>query len=154
MKLRSGTVADAEYFASLVASFRSDITIHADGAGAEEYLAAVSPQAERAYLESSRYSFIVAEDEGVPLGFIALRDTSHVFHLFVAREHQRKGVARRLWQEALTQVEKSAKPSHFTVNSSLGAVAVYRAFGFEPTGEVTSVHGISFLPMHLAVHRE
>ncbi len=154
MKLRSGTVADAEYIASLVASFRREITIHPDGVGAEEYLAAVSPQAERAYLESSRYSFIVAEDDGVPLGFIGLRDTSHVFHLFVAREHQRRGVARRLWQEAMTQVLKNANPSHFTVNSSLGAVAVYRAFGFEPTGEVMSVHGISFLPMHLAVHRE
>jgi GNAT superfamily N-acetyltransferase len=154
VKLRSGTVADAEYIASLVASFQREITIHPDGVGAEQYLAAVSLQAERAYLESSRYSFIVAEDEAVPLGFIALRDTSHVFHLFVAREHQRKGVARRLWREAMSQVLKKANPSHFTVNSSLGAVAAYQAFGFEPTGEVTTVHGISFLPMQLAVHRE
>jgi GNAT superfamily N-acetyltransferase len=154
VNLRPGTVADAEYIARLVASFQREVTTHPDGAGAEHYLAAVSPQAERAYLESDRYSFIVAEDEDVPLGFIALRDTSHVFHLFVAREHQRKGVARRLWQEAMTQVLKHANPSHFTVNSSLGAVAVYRAFGFEPTDEVTSVHGISFLPMQLTVPRE
>ena len=88
------------------------------------------------------------------LGFIALRDTSHVFHLFVAKEHQRKGVARLLWKEARERALKTGAPTHFTVNSSLGAVAVYRAFDFEPTGEVTSVHGISFLPMRLAVHRE
>ena len=34
-----------------------------------------------------------------------------------------------------------------TVNSSLGAVAVYQAFGFVPTGSTQQVHGISFLPM-------
>ena len=154
MKLRSGTAADAESIASLIASFQREITVHPDGEGAEQYFASVSPQAERGYLESSRYSVIVAENEGVMLGFIALRDVSHVFHMFVAREHQRKGVARCLWHEAKAEALKTGSPTQFTVNSSLGAVAVYRAFGFEPTGEVKSVHGISFLPMRLAVHRE
>lgn len=153
MQLRPGTIADAEYCASLIASFQREITIHPDGAGAEEYLAAVSLQAEKTYLTSSRYLFIVAEDGHGPSGFIALRDATHVFHLFVAREHQRQGVARRLWQEAMAQTLQSARTRHFTVNSSLGAVAAYRAFGFEPAGEVTSVHGISFLPMRLAVQR-
>jgi GNAT superfamily N-acetyltransferase len=154
MKLRSGTTADAESIASLIASFQREITIHPEGEGAEHYFASVSPRAERDYLASSRYSFLVAEDEGVLLGFIALRDVSHVFHMFVAREHQRKGVASRLWHEAKAQALRTGAPTHFTVNSSLGAVAVYRSFGFESTGEVASIHGISYVPMRLAVHRD
>lgn len=151
MQLRSGTANDAEAIAALIASFQPELTDNPDGAGAESYLASVSGQAERRYLESPRYTYIVAEREGAMLGFIALRDVSHVFHLFVARDYQRTGVARRLWREAKAQALKTSAPRQFTVNSSLRAVATYRAFGFEPAGEVVSVHGISFMPMRLHV---
>ena len=149
MQLRSGATADAEAIAALIASFQSELTDRPDGAGAELYLASVSSEAERSYLDSDRYSYIVAERDGAMVGFISLRDANHIFHLFVARQHQRKGVARRLWREARAQTAKALGPRHFTVNSSLLAVPVYRAFGFEPAGEVASVHGISFLPMRL-----
>lgn len=151
MKLRPGTPDDAAAIADLIASFQRELTDHPDGTGADQYLASVSAQAERAYLESNRYTYIVAEYEGNMPGFIALRDVSHVFHLFVAREHQRLGVARRLWLEAKAKAREVAAPKHFTVNSSLLAVPVYRSFGFEPAGEVASVHGISFLPMRLTI---
>jgi GNAT superfamily N-acetyltransferase len=149
MQLRSGTANDADAIASLIASFQSELTDSPDGAGADQYLASVSREAERSYLESERYSYVVAEDEGVLIGFIALRDVSHVFHLFVARQHQRAGVARSLWCAARSHARQTAAPKQFTVNSSLLAVPVYRSFGFEPTGEVVSVRGISFLPMRL-----
>lgn len=151
VKLRPGKTTDAESLARLIASFQREITVHPDGIGAERYLASVSSEALRDYLESSRYSYIVAELEEALLGFIALRDGSHVFHMFVARDQQRKGVAWRLWQEAKAQALSAGSPSQFTVNSSLGAVSVYRAFGFEPTGEVASMNGIFFMPMRLAV---
>jgi GNAT superfamily N-acetyltransferase len=150
MKLRSGTANDAEAIANLIASFQPELTDHPDGLGAEDFITSVSCRAEREYLESSRYSYIVAEHEEALLGFIALRDISHVFHLFVARQHQRMGVAHLLWQTAMAQALKTSTPKQFTVNSSLRAVLVYRAFGFEPSGEVVSVHGISFQPMRLA----
>ncbi|MCX7231462.1 MAG: GNAT family N-acetyltransferase [Burkholderiales bacterium] len=65
-----------------------------------------------------------------------------------ARSHHRTGLARRLWADARARALASGA-GRFTVNSSLGAVQVYRAFGFVPTGEVASVHGISYLPMRL-----
>lgn len=154
MNLRLGTPTDAEAIATLIACFQREMTTDPDGAGAEHFLASVSIEAERTYLESSRYSFTVAEDDNALLGFIALRDVSHVFHLFVAREHHRKGIAWRLWLDARARALETAAPTRFTVNSSLGAVAAYRAFGFEPAGEVRSMHGISFLPMRLAVAQE
>lgn len=149
MKLRPGTPADAEAIAGLIASFQPELTDRPDGLGAEQYLASVSCQSERGYLESDRYTYIVAEHEGTLLAFIALRDGNHIFHMFVARQHQRMGLARKLWQEAKASVPTNAKPELFTVNSSLLAVPVYRAFGFEPVSEVVSAHGISFQPMRL-----
>lgn len=151
MQIRLGTSNDAEAIAALIASFQSELTDERDGSGAEHFLASVSRHAELGYLESPRYTFIVAERDDTMLGFIALRDVSHVFHLFVAREHQCAGVARRLWQEAKSLALQTRAIRQFTVNASLGAVATYRAFGFRPVGEVVSMHGISFLPMRLDV---
>jgi amino-acid N-acetyltransferase len=42
-------------------------------------------------------------------------------------------------------------PARFTVNASLYAVPVYERFGFEATGAVEHMHGVSFLPMVLAM---
>jgi len=42
-------------------------------------------------------------------------------------------------------------PLAFTVNASLNAVPVYEAFGFVPSGSVTTAHGISFIPRWLSL---
>ena len=150
MNFRQGTVVDARPIAELIASFQSELTVDPAGVGAEQYLASVSEHAERRYLESPRYSFIVAEESGAVAGFIAIRDNTHLFHLFVARPFHRHGLARRLWHGAREEALRRGNPGEFTVNSSLNAIAVYKAFGFVPSGPVTTAHGISFLPMRLS----
>lgn len=144
MKFRAGSPSDAEAIAQLIASFQSELTDDPAGAGAEEYVASVSVQAERGYLASERYRYLLAYLDPQLAGFIAIRDGCHLFHLFVDRSHQRQGIARRLWEEAL---RKLCAAESFTVNSSLSAVPVYQAFGFVPAGPIQSMHGISFLPM-------
>ena len=150
MNFRKGTLVDARSIAELIGSFQSELTLDPSGVGAEQYLASVSEQAERRYLESPRYSFIVAEESGTVLGFIAIRDNTHLFHLFVARPFHGHGVARRLWHAARQEALCRGNPGVFTVNSSLNAIAVYKAFGFVPSGPVTTAHGIPFLPMRLS----
>src|SRR5262249_47996193 len=152
MEIRSGSPSDAEAIAGLIASFQSELTDDPSGAGAEEYLASVSVDAEREYLASARYRYLVAYAGSQIAGFIAIRDGSHLFHLFVEPAHQRRGLARRLWEQALRGLGAPKGQSAFTVNSSLMAVPVYRAFGFVPSGTIKSVHGISFLPMQRPVH--
>lgn len=152
MNIRRGTASDAGSIAALIASFQSQLTDDPAGLGAEQYLASVSEEAERLYLQSTRYIYLVAEERHALLGFIAIRDGTHLFHLFVARSHQRAGMATRLWQAAL-EAACQGGPAAFTVNSSLNAVPVYEAFGFRATGPVASVHGISFLPMRLEALR-
>jgi GNAT superfamily N-acetyltransferase len=147
MEFRAGSPPDAEAIAALIDSFQSELTDDPSGAGAEEYLASVSVQAEREYLASERYRYLVAYSDSQLVGFIAIRDGSHLFHLFVERSHQHQGIARRLWERALGELCAPDSKGGFTVNSSLRAVPVYQAFGFVPAGSIQSVHGISFLPM-------
>jgi len=151
MELRLGSPSDATAIARLIASFQSELTDDPSGAGAENYIASVSVEAEQNYLGSERYRYLVALVGEELAGFIAIRDNSHLFHLFVARSHQRSGLARRLWEQARHEAQLQGNPGNFTVNSSLGAVPIYKAFGFVPDGSVTSVDGISFLPMRRSV---
>lgn len=147
MKFRTGVPADAEAIAALIASFQSELTDDPSGAGAEQYLSSVSVLAEREYLASERYQYLVAYSDSQLAGVIAIRDGSHLFHLFVEHSHQRQGIGRRLWEQALRQLCAPGSDGGFTVNSSLSAVPVYQAFGFIPAGSIQRMHGISFLPM-------
>jgi GNAT superfamily N-acetyltransferase len=147
MEFRAGSPADAEAIAGLIASFQGELTNDPSGAGAERYLASVSVQAEREYLASARYRYLLAYSGSQLAGFIAIRDGSHLFHLFVERAHQRQGIARLLWERALRELCAPGNEGAFTVNSSLSAVPVYQAFGFAPAESLQSLDGISFLPM-------
>jgi GNAT superfamily N-acetyltransferase len=147
MEFRAGSPADAEAIAGLIASFHSELTEDPSGAGADEFFASVSVRAEREYLASERYRYLLAHSDSKLAGFIAIRDSSHLFHLFVERSHQRQGIARRLWERALRQLCAPGSDGNLTVNSSLSAVPVYQAFGFVPAGSIQKMHGISFLPM-------
>jgi GNAT superfamily N-acetyltransferase len=147
MEFRPGSPADAEAIAGLISSFQSELTDDPSGVGAEKFLASVSLRAEREYLASERHRYLVAYSDSHLAGFIAIRDGSHLFHLFVARSYQRQGIARRLWERALRELCTPCSDGGFTVNSSLSAVPVYQAFGFVPAGSIQSMDGISFLPM-------
>jgi GNAT superfamily N-acetyltransferase len=151
MDIRTGSPSDAEAVAGLIATFQSELTDDPSGAGAEGYLASVSVHAEREYLASARYRYLLAFAGFELAGFIAIRDGSHLFHLFVGRAHQRQGLARRLWQQALRELCTPNSEGVFTVNSSLSAIPIYRSFGFVPVGSTQSVHGISFLSMRRPV---
>ena len=63
-----------------------------------------SNQAERGYLASEPYRYVLAYKDSQLAGCIAIRDGSHLFHLFVERSYQRQGIARRLWERALKEL--------------------------------------------------
>lgn len=92
----------------------------------------------------------VALDEGRLAGFIAIRDNSHLFHLFVGRRWQRRGVARKLWNVARAAAIARGGNGNFTVNASNVGVPTYEAFGFVRVGPTQYVKGLYFNPMRLA----
>ena len=84
------------------------------------------------------------------VGVIAMRQTFHLSLLFVKKEYQNRGVARRLFavvKKYCAEKQKGKKSSHITVNASPYAVEVYRRLGFSPiTGEQLK-DGIRYTPM-------
>jgi GNAT superfamily N-acetyltransferase len=143
--LRPATPADAGAVSALVLSHLAVLRATPDGCVAQDFVATVSESAERAYLQNGRYAFTVAELRSCMVGFIAVRDRSHVFHLFVDRAHWGRGVARALWCHALHSAVDPA--ALWTVNSSLPAQPVYRRFGFRDAGPRVDRHGVAFVPM-------
>jgi GNAT superfamily N-acetyltransferase len=141
MHFRPALPADAENISALIMSFQPQLTIEPDGRGAEQFFAAVHPDAERGYIESEKYQYLVAEVGNALAGVIAIFNKTHLFRLFVARTHQRQGLARELWNR-LHQPE-----IRYTVNASLAAVPTYERLGFVATSEPQRNHGIAFLPM-------
>ncbi len=151
LQLREGRAGDAAAISALIVELAPAFFLSPDGAGTEPFLASVSASAEAGYLADARYRFWVLEAIGGALaGFIASRDTSHLFHLFVAPAWQGQGLARRLWRAMQTGAAEAGHRGGFTVNAALPAVAVYERFGFVAEGPAQRQHGLAFLPMRHA----
>jgi GNAT superfamily N-acetyltransferase len=120
-------------------------------ADAGQFLATITPEATRERLEDSDYHFDVATDAGVVVGFIGMRQGTHLYHLFVARSHRRLGIAKRLFALVLERLEAAADgPFEMTVNASRDAAPFYEARGFSATAEWIEQDGVTFLPMKRA----
>jgi ribosomal protein S18 acetylase RimI-like enzyme len=96
MKVVAATVADAEEISKLIIELSEPFFLSPSREGAEPFIASVSKEAQRRYLSASNFSYFVAKENDKLAGFIALRDNSHLFHLFVAKEFQGKGLANQL----------------------------------------------------------
>jgi GNAT superfamily N-acetyltransferase len=149
MIFRAAMASDAAAISELVLAFRHEYLLDPTGRGAEEFLTSVSTEAERGYIGSARYYYLLGEVEGALAGVIALREKTHIFRLFVARNFQRQGLARELWRRARQALGPVDQAMNFTVNSSPMAVQIYRRLGFEQTSLQLEMHGIAFVPMRL-----
>jgi len=95
----------------------------------------------------SGYSYHVATHFGKIVGVVGLKERSHLYHLFVAEEYQRAGLARKLWQKALSESIEHGDTRIFTVNSSNNAIGFYKRLGFNQTGPMIEKEGIQYIPM-------
>lgn len=77
------------------------------------------------------------------VGYLSFKGNSHLYHLFVAKDHQGKGISRVLWEYAV----KICVSDVYTLRSSLFAVPIYERFGFTSIGEPDMKDGISFQAM-------
>ena len=147
MIFRRARPEDAGAISRLIVSFAKEFTVDPNGTGAEKFLALVSVEAERSYILSDRYDYLVAEIEGELAGFIAMRDQTHLFHLFVFPKYQRRGIARKLWRQAREAAVSRDVVKGFTVNSSLPAVPAYERLGFVRASPPMQEHGVAFIRM-------
>ena len=98
--------------------------------------------AERLCPESG-YTSVVAESAGEVVGFITMKGGDYLYHLFVAENFHRQGVARRLWLQVAAQTSAEV----INLRSSLFAVPAYQQLGFELSGAEIMLGALRFQPM-------
>lgn len=86
------------------------------------------------------------------LGVLAMRENNHISLMFVKKEHQREGIARKLFEFALESCRTTdSNLQTITVNSSRYAVEIYEKMGFIKIDSEQENHGIRFTPMKFIV---
>jgi GNAT superfamily N-acetyltransferase len=150
MLIRSLVPADIPAAAALLRRAAGEFILHestpADGA---VFLAEQGEEGMRGFLAKG-YVYHVAEVDGTLAGFIAIRERSHVYSLYVDSRFHRRGIARRLWETAKQAALGPGHPNAFTVNASNHALPFYASLGFVPTAP-TQVGIVRYNPMRLVL---
>lgn len=131
MKVERAVIADAARISALVSELSRPFLMSPGGESEAPFLAAISETVMRAYVSSGNFEYFIAGQESLLAGVVALRDNSHLFHLFVAKPFQRQGLGGQLWQVVKANALQSGNPGRFTINSSLNALPVCEKFGLQ-----------------------
>lgn len=143
LKIRKTRVSDARDISDLVLSLKDIFLADPASEEVQAFLETLQPDATAERIVSAEFEYHVAENEHGICGVIAIREKSHVYHLFVRSDSHRQGIARALWEHA----RHHSGARSFTVNSSPYAVPAYERLGFRATGPQRSEHGLDFVPM-------
>ena len=145
--MRPARAIDAPAISALICDLLPFMTLDPGGIGAERFISTLSTAAIAGYVLDERYHYQVGWLDGQLAGVVAVRDGSHLFHLFVARALHGQGLARQLW--AAIQDDSVC----YTVNSSIYAIPLYEKLGFVATSAQIEADGVAYLPMRLADQR-
>lgn len=137
-------MADATAISVLVTPLARYLRDPDTGTQAHAFDATLHPESFAERLADPEFAHYVAEDGSGVIGMIAMRDGTHIHHLFVQRTTHKRGIARALWTQALRQFGRR----EYTVNSSVIAVPVYEKFGFIAKLPPQTVKGVRFVPMY------
>lgn len=145
MSIRQATVEDASSIKNLVSSL-SHFYLEDENAVLPEWFSTTLSIAEfERRLSNKDFNNFVYSLDDVIIGYISLKDKSHLYHLFVAEHHQGEGIARQLWDYATSDTGVRV----YTVRSSMFAIPVYQSFGFKASEVASSKDGIAFQAMTL-----
>ncbi len=150
MKVARAAIADAPGISALIRELSKPFLVSPCGEGAAPFFAAISPTAIQGYVSAGNFVYLTAKRGELLADVVALRDNSHLFHLFVAEPFQGQGLGHQLWHMVKAAAIQSGNPGKFTVNASLNALSMYEKFGFVANGSVVQTHGIAFQPMQLS----
>lgn len=148
VSVREARVEDAEAISALITSLAHYGLADPDDPGAAAgFFATITPDAITRNLADESFRYHVAEVEGELAGVIGMRDSAHLYHLFVADPFRGRGIAARLWETARRQALAQGNPGRFTVNATRFAVPVYERLGFVPADALQVKDGLAYLPM-------
>ena len=133
----------------VTATFQHDVAQFYAPEGIHEFLSYANSDALKDRQSRNHLAMVASQNESV-VGFLELRDYCHISLLFVEMDFQQQGIGRLLVEEALRLIRaQQPETREVTVNSSPNAVAAYKRYGFQVTGELQVKNGIGFVPMSL-----
>lgn len=151
INIRLATRADAGPISALVSALsREFITPDYSNEGAANLLERMTPEATLGFMKDG-FRYHIAEEAGKLVGYVATCHDSHLYHLFVAKSHQGRGLSRRLWETAKAACEAAGNTTRFTVNSSRYALPIYERFGFVAVSDEVNNDGVLYTPMEMKV---
>jgi ribosomal protein S18 acetylase RimI-like enzyme len=154
LRIRTAKTGDSESISKLICTLSERfITADFTPRGREFLLSTMTPASIRKFMQTG-YRYHVAETDNELAGVAAIKDNSHLYHLFVAEQYQRQGIAKKLWQIAMEACIAEKDVSEFTVNSSEYALAVYEKLGFVAQLGPQVKNGVVFFPMKLVVNHK
>lgn len=141
--IRTAIESDAPAVSELIEALAGYFASGSVSQISQKFWDSISVEAVTKRIASPDFCCFVAEDNNGLSGFVAFRNPSHLFHLFVATRAQSQGLGRLLWLKVL-DLSVSSK---ITVNSSIFAIPFYQRLGFVRLGPDKSEDGISYSPM-------
>jgi GNAT superfamily N-acetyltransferase len=148
--IRKAKASDAAKVSELIYSHMHLFLVDPDGIGAEHFLKMCTPAGLADFMLQPNINYLLGEDNGVFCGVAAVRNNSHLQHLYVVSSFQGRGVGKYLWETARDQAIAAGNAGQFTVNAVLSAIPFYQRMGFEVVGDVTLTGGLRCQPMKLS----
>ena len=93
------------------------------------------------------YAIFMAKDGENYAGMISIRNKKHISLLFVEEAYHRKGIGRKLIQEAEEFIKTEYGEKNMTVNAAPYALEFYHKLGFVDVAPQLSAEGITYTPM-------
>ncbi len=147
--IRKTVASDAGKISELIHSLMHLFLVDPDGKGAEHFLQMITPAGLAELMAQPNVNYLLGEGNGVFCGVVAVRNNSHLQHLYIVPSFQRRGVGKYLWEFARDQAITAGNAGQFTVNAVLSAIPFYQRLGFASVGDVTLTGGLRCQPMKL-----
>ena len=104
--------------------------------------------------QKGQINLLVALWDSKIIGMIEIRDNNTISLLFVDKEYQGQGIAKRLFQESLnTCIQRDSKLDKFFVHASPFSIPIYKRLGFVETDKIQEQFGIKYLPMEMKINK-
>jgi len=94
-------------------------------------------------LKDKNYEHYIYTIDKKIVGFIAIKEKNHLYHLFVDKNFHKRGIAKKLFE----CVKTNMNTTNMKVNASLYSIAVYKALGFKESGKQENYQGLDYQPM-------
>jgi GNAT superfamily N-acetyltransferase len=118
-----------------------------DNMGREVFLEYIHPIAlQERFEEVQRFSQYVVLRQEVLLGWMEVRDDSHISMLFVHKDYQRRGIGKNLIQIAIDNAIHTNNQA-LTLNSSPNSIEAYLTLGFTLLSDLCMINGVKFYEM-------